>query len=188
MGCAAGNKQQTTNRSGVQRLTNATMGGGTVYSLAPYPCTWSTAAGAAAHARVLHGSARPRSAQQRPAGRHRMHPRPPKQNTVARQKSPEPPPSSMRSAEPSPAGGCPDAGVAPPPAAEEGGRAGGAAIEPSGGLPGRLETHAGELPRVKLLQSGEASAAYSDERGVLGPAPMQEGLGGSLPSSPPGVR
>ena len=101
----------------------------------------------------------------------------------------------MRSALPSPAGGCPDAGVAPPPAAEEGGRAGGAAIEPrpaaiepSGGLPGRLETHAGELPRVKLLQSGEASAAYSDERGVLGPAPMQEGLGGSLPSSPPGVR
>ena len=88
----------------------------------------------------------------------------------------------MRSALPSPAGGCPDAGVAPPPAAEEGGRAGGAAmeprpaaIEPSGGLPGRLETHAGELPRVKLLQSGEASAAYSDERGVLGPAPMQEG-------------
>lgn len=84
----------------------------------------------------------------------------------------------MRSALPSPAGGCPDAGVAPPPAAEEGGRAGGAAmaaIDPSGGLPGRLETHAGELPRVKLLQSGEASAAYSDERGVLGPAPMQEG-------------
>ena len=87
----------------------------------------------------------------------------------------------MRSALPSPAGGCPDAGVAPPPAAEEGGRAGGAAIapppaaeeggraggaamaaiDPSGGLPGRLETHAGELPRVKLLQSGEASAEYA---------------------------
>ena len=79
----------------------------------------------------------------------------------------------MRSAVESPAA-CAAAGVAPPPStAAEGGRAGGAAIEPSG-WPGPAP-HAGELPSVNWDKSGEASAAYSDERGVLGPAPMQEG-------------
>ena len=53
------------------------------------------------------------------------------------------------------------------PRLEAGGRAGGAAIEPS--APVGSPRAGGEEPRQKLVQSGEASAAYSVERGVLAP-------------------
>ena len=68
----------------------------------------------------------------------------------------------MRSAVASPRG-APSGAVA---AAAAAGRAGGAAIEP---IAGTTRGCAGDELRQKLVQSGEASAAYSEERGVLAP-------------------